>query len=131
MTWLQAETNEREAAPFLAWFSGAVAGGPWVSAALAVLLEEVLMRGFILRQLLRHVAPTRAIVSSSALFAAMHLPGWIAQVGTVDAGIVVGTVVLFVLALVLATVTWAADSLWIALALHGANNLIAAWLGAS
>ncbi len=131
VTVLQETNNERAAAPILAWMAQGVAGGAWVSASLAVVLEELLMRGFFLRQLLRHVGPKAAIVSSSALFAAMHLPGWIAQTGTVDAGIIVSTVVLFVLALVLATVTWASESLWIAIALHAANNLVAAWLGGS
>lgn len=45
-------------------------------AVLAPILEEWLCRGLIMRGLLKHISPTKAIIWSAALFAIMHLNPW-------------------------------------------------------
>jgi membrane protease YdiL (CAAX protease family) len=91
-------------------------------------LEELLLRGFLLRQLLRRKGGLRAQLPVAALFAVMHLPGWIA-LGGLHAGLAVSALVLFVLGLVLGIVTRTTGSTLPAIAVHFANNVLAEWLG--
>ncbi len=99
----------------------------WLLAGVA--LEELLMRGFLLRQLRRRWSGGPAILVVALLFAAMHLPAWIAM-GGISISVAVSFVVLVVMGLVLGALTWASGSLWPAIAVHFVNNLLGAWLGA-
>ena len=92
-------------------------------------LEELLMRGFLLRQLLRRLSAAPAVLVVALLFAAMHLPAWIAM-GGMSISVAVSFVVLFIMGLVLGALTWASGSIWPAIAVHFVNNLLATWLGA-
>lgn len=93
-----------------------------------VVLEELLMRGFVLGQLLRWHRPWRAQWATALLFAMMHLPGWIATDG-LHAGLVPSTVVVASLGLVLALLRVRSRSLVPAVVVHAVNNLMAELLG--
>jgi len=93
-----------------------------------VALEELLLRGFLLRQMLRRLSARASVLGTAALFALFHLPGWIAQ-GGLGVGVFISAGVIFVLGLVLGGVTVASRSLWPAIAVHGINNVLADWLG--
>jgi membrane protease YdiL (CAAX protease family) len=95
---------------------------------LGVAFEELLLRGFLLRQMLRRVSTRSGVVSTAALFALLHVPGWIA-LGGFDIGVVVSGAVVFVMGLVLGSITAASRSIWPAIVVHGVNNVLADWLG--
>lgn len=107
---------------FLRW----LASLPALWMLILVVLEEVLWRGFLLGQLLRHVGPKKAQIAVALGFALMHLPGFIALQG-LHVGLVPSTIVLTILGLVLGAVTRGTGSLWAAIAVHCANNLLAQW----
>jgi membrane protease YdiL (CAAX protease family) len=105
----------------------ATVDGLWLFVGVA--LEELLMRGFLLRQLLRRWSAGPAVLVVALLFAAMHLPAWIAM-GGLSVGVAVSFVVLFVMGLVLGALTWTSGSLWPAIVVHVINNVLAGWLAA-
>lgn len=109
-----------------------VPGGMRIAALLLVLAgtlatavaEEIAFRGVLLpRLLLRHGALVGHGVTA-ALFVALHWPAWIYLQGLGPAEIAQQSVHLFVFGLVLGVVTVLAGSLWPAIALHAANNLL-------
>lgn len=93
-----------------------------------VVLEELLLRGFLLGQLSRFTTAFRAQASVAVLFGLLHVPGWIALQG-VTVGLIPSTIVLTLLGAVLGGVARASNSILPAIALHLANNLMADWLG--
>jgi membrane protease YdiL (CAAX protease family) len=101
-----------------------------LSSLMASVLEELLMRGFLLGQLMRFTTSLRAQASVAILFALMHLPGWIALEG-VSIDLVVSTLMIMVLGAVLGAVARASNSILPAIALHCANNFLGEWLGGS
>lgn len=54
---------------------------PVLCSMLSAVLEELLMRGFLLRQLVRFTSSFRAQACVAVLFGLMHLPAWIALEG--------------------------------------------------
>jgi membrane protease YdiL (CAAX protease family) len=94
---------------------------------LSIVLEELLMRGFLLGQFVRFMSSLRAQLLVALLFALMHLPGWIAMEGF-SVGLVPMTISLFLLGLVLGLVVRTSGSVLPAIVLHSANNVIAEWL---
>jgi sodium transport system permease protein len=87
-------------------------------------LEEVLMRGFVLRQQLRWVGPARAQAVTAVLFAAMHVPGWLAH-GVPGVELAVSFTFLVLQGAVLGFVAWRTGSILPSIAVHTANNLLA------
>ncbi|MFT3913539.1 MAG: CPBP family intramembrane metalloprotease [Anaeromyxobacteraceae bacterium] len=87
-------------------------------------LEEVLMRGFVLRQQLRWSGPVRAQAVTAALFAAMHAPGWLTQ-GVPAAELGFSLAFLLVQGAALGFLAWRTGSILPAIAVHAANNLLA------
>ena len=86
---------------------------PWSSfltiAIFAPLFEEVLCRGIILRGLLQHISPLRAIVWSAVMFAVMHLNPWQALPA-------------FMVGLFMGWIYWKTGSLWATIFIHFVNN---------
>jgi len=76
---------------------------------LAPLLEELLCRGMMLRGMLTHMSPWKAIFWSAFLFAFMHLNPW-------------QSIPAFLLGLFLGWVYWRTHSLWATIFLHCLNN---------
>lgn len=76
----------------------------------APLLEELLCRGVILRGLLNHTTPTRAILWSALIFGVIHLNPWQA-------------IPAFILGAIMGWVYWKSRSLWSTIFLHFVNNL--------
>jgi membrane protease YdiL (CAAX protease family) len=96
----------------------------------AVALEELFMRGFLLRQLLRFTTSFRAQASVAVLFALMHLPGWLATQGA-RIEHVPGLILLTILGAVLGGITLASNGILLAVVVHFANNMVAELLGGS
>ena len=75
----------------------------------APLLEEFILRGVIMRGLLHHTTPAKAILWSSFFFAIIHLNPWQAT-GAFIAGLFLGWVY------------WRTHSLWACIFIHAVNN---------
>jgi len=91
-------------------------------------LEELLLRGFLLGQLVRFTSSLRAQASVALLFALMHLPGWIAMEGFQE-WMPPSLISLIVLGAVLGGVTRASNSILPAIAVHFAANVVQELLG--
>jgi membrane protease YdiL (CAAX protease family) len=87
-------------------------------------IEEVPFRGFILQQLEERVGRNLAILASSILFLAIHLPGWIA-LGTLRPE---NAATVFLIGVVLAVIFKYSGSLWSAVIAHSSNDFIASVL---
>jgi uncharacterized protein len=111
-----------DAGKFKAWMLSA----PALAMVLVTVLEELLWRGFLLGQLVRFISARKAQLVVATMFAAMHLPGWIAEAG-LQAAFIPMTVMLFILGLVLGAVTRASGSIYLAVMVHLANNALAQW----
>jgi membrane protease YdiL (CAAX protease family) len=74
--------------------------------------EEWLCRGVILKGLLRHYSPSKAIIWSSLLFGVLHMNPWQA-------------IPAFCLALAMGWIYWRTQSLWPCIFMHAVNNSIA------
>lgn len=125
----RASAPDTAAEPSFASLMRVVASIDGLRLLVGVVLEELLMRGFLLRQLLRRWSGGPAVLVVALLFAAMHLPAWIAM-GGISMGVAVSFVVLFVMGLVLGALTWTSGSLWPAIVVHFINNVLAGWLAA-
>ena len=86
---------------------------PWSSLLTVVifapLFEEFLCRGIILRGLLHHTSPWRAIIWSSLMFAVMHLNPWQALPA-------------FMVGMLMGWIYWKTGSLWATIFIHFVNN---------
>lgn len=87
------------------------------------IVEEIPFRGFLLGQLEGRLGFWRANLAQAALFVAVHVPAWLAQGLRFE--ILPSSLVLGTLALVLGWVTRRSGTIWIAVVLHAANNVIA------
>jgi len=117
-----ASSPRAEPGAFVGWLASPFA----LYMVVLVVFEELLWRGFLLGQLVRHVSSRRAQWIVAALFAGMHLPGWIAQ-GGLHPGLAPMTIVLLVLGLVLGYAARASGTIALPIVLHVANNVIAQW----
>lgn len=79
---------------------------------LAPLCEEFLCRGMMLRGMLEHLSPTKAILWSAFLFALIHLNPWQA-------------IPAFALGAFFGWVYWKSRSIWLVIFLHFVNNFSA------
>lgn len=93
-------------------------------------LEELLMRGFLLGQLVRFTSSFRAQAATAVLFTLMHIPSWVA-VEHMGIELLPSTIAVLVLGLVLGAVARASNNVVPAIVLHFANNLVAEVLGGS
>lgn len=93
-------------------------------------LEELLMRGFLLGQLLRFMRSSRAQIVVAVLFALMHWPAWLAFQG-IGIGLLPSTIVALALGTVLGIVARASNNIVPAAGVHFANNLLGELLGGS
>ncbi len=75
----------------------------------APLLEELFCRGIILRGLLYHSTPVKAILWSAFMFGIMHLNPWQA-------------IPAFLMGLLMGWLYWRTNSLWIVIFIHSLNN---------
>jgi membrane protease YdiL (CAAX protease family) len=86
-------------------------------------LEELLLRGFLLGQLVRFTSSLRAQAAVAVLFALMHVPGWLAMEGFQD-WMPPSLLSLLVLGALLGGATRASNSILPAIALHFCANLV-------
>lgn len=75
----------------------------------APLLEELFCRGIIMRGLLHHTAPHKAILWSATIFAVIHLNPWQA-------------IPAFMIGIAMGWLYWKSGSLWISIFIHIINN---------
>lgn len=98
---------------FLREFYENIKANPWNSfftiVIFAPLFEEFLCRGIILRGLLHHTSPWKAILWSSFMFAIMHLNPWQALPA-------------FLVGILMGWVYWRTKSLWATIFIHFVNN---------
>ncbi|HJT42855.1 MAG TPA: type II CAAX endopeptidase family protein [Rhizomicrobium sp.] len=105
---------------------GAVGGlrtlsvGGYLWSVVGVFVEEFLLRGVVQTRLAECLSTPIAIIVSSALFLAIHVPGWILLSIPINA-VVVASV--FLLGLVCGWLRSRSGSLWPAVSAHWANNL--------
>jgi membrane protease YdiL (CAAX protease family) len=99
-------------------------------ALLAPLLEELLFRGLVLRELLALLPRYRAIVLTSVLFVGTHLPYWLSH-RRLSWPLVEDTLGVFVFSLVAGWLFARTKSIWPPTVAHIANNLLASTLAAS
>jgi membrane protease YdiL (CAAX protease family) len=98
----------------------------WVALTCAVVIEEVVFRGYMLNSFLDY-GRSMAVLISSIFFLLIHYPGWwilethpsLASWITTSAGI-------FILGIVLGLLFLRFNSLWVCILVHSANNLVAA-----
>ena len=98
----------------------------------ATLVEEIYFRVFLLNELWRATGFWRANLASSALFALIHLPGWVADGRLASpTQLAADALGIFVFGLVFGWAMKRTGSLWPAYLLHALNNLlVVASLGA-
>lgn len=75
----------------------------------APILEELFCRGIILRGLLHHISPTKAILLSALMFGVMHLNPWQA-------------IPAFILGIFMGWIYWRTNSLLATIFIHFTNN---------
>lgn len=75
----------------------------------APILEELFCRGIILRGLLHHTSPIKAIILSAFMFGIMHLNPWQA-------------IPAFIIGLLMGWIYWRTQSIWATIFLHFVNN---------
>lgn len=107
-----------DAEAWLAWGVGLVA---------VAVLEEFLFRGYLLRRLEDGPTAPAAAVLQAVAFGAAHLPGWWFAHGADGALILPNLVYVVLFGVVLGVITRGSGSLWPAIVLHAANNVLAAW----
>lgn len=95
-----------------------------------IVFEEVLMRGFLLGQLIRFTTSFRAQTWVAVLFVGMHLPSWIVFQG-LHWGLLPSAVVVLLQGIVLGIVARSSRSILPAIAIHFANNILADVMGGS
>jgi membrane protease YdiL (CAAX protease family) len=105
--------------------SGALTWNSVLSTSLLIgFVEEIPYRGFVLQKLYECMSRTSAVVISSLLFVAIHLPGWISlHLFTVPILIFV-----FVFGVLMALLFLVARSLWAPMISHSLNDFFSAVL---
>ncbi len=125
-------------AAFAAWYllldqlvgDGDIGGVPpaWILFTLfspATLVEEIYFRGFLLNKFRQAAGFWRANLASSALFALIHLPGWLAAGRLASPPqLAADALGIFVFGLVFGWAMQRTGSLWPAYLLHALNNLL-------
>jgi hypothetical protein len=97
---------------------------------LTPLLEEVLFRGLVMKELLDLLPTHLASALTSLLFVGVHLPYWLSHGGPTGATMANGAGV-FLFSLLACWLYAKSASVWPAVAAHAANNLLAAMLVSS
>lgn len=95
-----------------------------------VAFEEVLMRGFLLGQLVRFTTSIRAQACVAIVFVLMHFPSWIAPQG-LHWGLLPSAIVVLLQGIVLGIIARRSRSIVPAIVVHFANNILAEVLGGS
>ncbi|MFO1092708.1 MAG: CPBP family intramembrane glutamic endopeptidase [Planctomycetaceae bacterium] len=91
---------------------------------LSPLIEELLFRGLILKELLRFARPSVAIVADSLLFVGIHLPYWLSH-QPVDSELATNSFGVFVFSLLAGYLGLKSSSIWPPTLAHIANNTLA------
>ncbi len=95
--------------------------GLTLSSFLSPFVEEVVFRGLVLQRAGEYTGFWKANALSSALFVAVHLPGW-AFAGTSLAGILSSAVFVFLLSVLLGYLLRKTGSLWACVVCHTMSN---------
>ena len=98
----------------------------WVGLSFAVVVEEIVFRGYLLNSFLCY-GKAKAVLVSSILFLLIHFPGWW-LLGTHSSlvGWITTSASIFILGVILSILFLRFNSLWICILVHSANNLVAA-----
>lgn len=91
---------------------------------LSPLIEELLFRGLILKELLRFARPVFAIVADSLLFVGIHLPYWLSH-QPVDSELATNSLGVFAFSLLAGYLCLKSSSTWPPTLAHIANNTLA------
>lgn len=94
---------------------------------LAGILEEVAFRGYLLQKFQSWMDYNAAILLTSVLFVCIHLPLWLSMGNGVKV-LLVNAAAIFFLSILLGLAVRVSNSLWAAIAIHTANNLIQLFL---
>ncbi|MGB1252931.1 MAG: lysostaphin resistance A-like protein [Candidatus Promineifilaceae bacterium] len=89
------------------------------------IVEELLFRGVIFRQLARRYPFWQALIGSSALFVVFHWPWWLLSGDVAGMAFLSSSVSIFVLGLIFAALLKRTGSLWPPVIFHILNNLVA------
>ncbi|MFO0891033.1 MAG: CPBP family intramembrane glutamic endopeptidase [Isosphaeraceae bacterium] len=101
------------------------AGLPRAGFSVATLVEEFAFRGVLLQSFLQWGSARSALVTS-ALFAAVHIPGWVLLGAMSVQAMAAAFGSIFLLGMILAIVMLRSRSLWTCVIVHAANNLVSA-----
>lgn len=103
----------------------------WLATGIGLLtvpvLEELVFRGYLLRRLEQGPGRPWAVWLQALAFGAAHLPGWWQAHGADHALILPNLLYVVLFGAVLGILVRRGGSLWVAVLLHAANNLLASW----
>jgi membrane protease YdiL (CAAX protease family) len=91
------------------------------------LIEEILFRGLVMKELLCLLPGLAANITTSLLFAGIHLPFWLSHGGLTEA-VLANTAGVFIVSLLTGWLYQRSASIWPSTIAHIANNVIAALL---
>jgi membrane protease YdiL (CAAX protease family) len=98
----------------------------WAALSVAVVIEEIVFRGYLLNSFLDY-GKTIAVLVSSIFFVLIHFPGWwLLESHTSLASWIITSGSIFILGVILGFLFLRFKSLWICILVHSANNLVAA-----
>jgi len=98
----------------------------WVALSFAVVIEEIVFRGYLLNSFLCY-GKAKAVLISSILFLLIHFPGWwLLETHPSLASWITTSGSIFILGVILSILFLRFNSLWICILVHSANNLVAA-----
>ena len=98
----------------------------WVALSFAVVIEEIVFRGYLLNSFLSY-GKAKAVLASSILFLLIHFPGWwLLETHLSLASWITTSGNIFILGVILSILFLRFKSLWICILVHSANNLVAA-----
>ena len=98
----------------------------WVTLTVAVVIEEIVFRGYLLNFYLNY-GKAVAVLVSSLLFLLIHFPGWwILETHPSLASWITTSGNIFILGIILGILFLRFKSLWVCILVHSANNYIAA-----
>ncbi len=102
-----------------------ITGGEWINIVfIATIAEEILFRGFFLHKIGEQTSFLQANLITSLLFVAIHWPGWLWLSNSPMLNIIGWSISFLVIGAILGYLVKLANSLWPAVLIHAALNLI-------
>jgi membrane protease YdiL (CAAX protease family) len=91
------------------------------------IIEEILYRALILKELLGVLSPIKANILTSGIFVGIHLPFWLAYL-PIDALLLVNCIAVFIFSMVAGWLYIKSGSIWPSAIAHIANNILSSSL---